>query len=239
MNNTGGMEDEANRSKYTLRQIVLLLAYLLIASYLLPRLNDLPRVLAVIAVSVPVWILYRQSGLRRVDIGLSKGSISSGLRWGTIAMLLVAMVIAAGIFITPESFMDDRYRQSLQSAIVRSIIFIPLATVIFEELVFRGLLLALLRRQYSLKISVVISSLCFGLWHVFSSLGVSNALFSANDTAHTMLSMLTVVIVTSIAGMVFCYLRLRSGSVIASMLAHWSINAFALIAAAVAFSTSA
>lgn len=66
MNNTGGMEDEANRSKYTLRQIVLLLAYLLIASYLLPRLNDLPRVLAVIAVSVPVWILYRQSGLRLV-----------------------------------------------------------------------------------------------------------------------------------------------------------------------------
>lgn len=231
------MEDEANRSKHTVRQIVLLLAYLLIVSYLLPRLNDLPRVLAVCAVSVPVWILYRQSGLRRADIGLSKDSVSSGLRWGMAALLLVAVIIAAGIFITPGSFMDDRYHQSLQSAIIRSIIFIPLATVIFEELVFRGLLLALLRRQYSLKIAAVISSLCFGLWHVFSSLGVSNALFNASDAPHAVLSMLTVIIVTSLAGLVFCYLRLLSGSIIASMLAHWSINAFALIAAAIAFAT--
>lgn len=232
------MKDQANREKYTVWQIVLLLAYLLITSYLLPRLNNLPRVLAVIAVSFPVWILYRQSGLRRTDIGLSKNSINSGLRWGTIAMLIVVTIITAGIFITPESFMDDRYHQSLQSAIIRSIIFIPLATVIFEELVFRGILLELLRRQYSLKISVIISSFCFGLWHVFSSLGVSNALFHTSDAAYAALSVLTVVVATSVAGLGFCYLRLRSGSIIAPMLAHWSINAFALIAAAIVFAAN-
>lgn len=213
--------------------LALLLLCLLVASFALTRVSGVARILAVAFFGTLVWLIYRKAGLAPRDVGLARSSLLSGLMWGLGAAAVVGLVIFVAASVEPHYFMDKRYHETLPQAIITSLFFIPFATVIFEELVFRGVLLALLGRQYSLKLSVLISSLCFGLWHAFSSLGVSGTLFGNVDGVHKLLTMVVVIAATGTAGAIFCLLRIRSGSIIASMFAHWSINAFALIAAAI------
>ena len=77
-------------------------------------------------------------------------------------------------------------------ALWRVLVVIPLGTVLPEELAFRGLLLALLGRRYGVVAGILLSSGLFGLWHVVPSLG----------------------------GALLCWLRLRSGSLLALILTH-------------------
>jgi len=220
----------AFRSVYQLTLIVLCL---LVVSYLLSRAAGMLRILAVAVFSVWLWEVYRQAKLTPSEVGLSKAKISSGLRWGAACVLIVGVVISLAAAIHPPFFMDTRYNESIQHAVIKSIVFIPLATVLFEEFIFRGLLLALLGRRYSLRHSVIISSLCFGLWHAFSSLGVNAGMSSGVGTLAKLGTMLGVMVVTAAAGVLFCVVRIKSGSLIAPILFHWSINSFALVAAAI------
>ena len=214
------------------RQLYLLGVILLVASYVFGLVDGLQRIGLVLLFAAPVVMIYVRSGLSLTDIGMSRGSVTSGLIWGSGALLIVGTAIGAAAIVQPSVLMDGRYNQGVADAIGRSFLFIPFATVIFEELVFRGLLPALLQRRFTLKNSFIVSSLGFGLWHVFSSLDVSNPLLGTGVVA-SVLSVAGVVVVTALAGVVFCWLRYKSGSILAPMLAHWAVNSFALIAAAI------
>jgi membrane protease YdiL (CAAX protease family) len=116
---------------------------------------------------------------------------------------------------------------------------IPLGTVLPEELAFRGLLLALLGRRYGVAAGTLLSSGLFGLWHVVASLGggAANAAMVGvvgGDAAGTMVRVVVTVGFTSLAGVGFCWLRLRSGSLLAPILAHWTVNGLGVIVMLVA-----
>jgi len=116
---------------------------------------------------------------------------------------------------------------------------IPLGTVLPEELAFRGVLLALLGRRYGVRAGTLLSSGLFGLWHVLPSLGggVANATIAGvvgADAAGSAVRVVVTVLFTSLAGMVLCWLRLRSGSLLAPVLAHWTVNGLGVIVAMLA-----
>src|SRR4029450_13456394 len=101
--------------------------------------------------------------------------------------------------------------------------------VVPEELAFRGVLLALLGRRHGVGVATVASSALFGLWHVAASLGggAANATIAGAggaDAPGTTLRVMVTVLFTSLAGVVLCWLRLRSGSLLAPALAHWTVN---------------
>ncbi|HEV2870259.1 MAG TPA: CPBP family glutamic-type intramembrane protease, partial [Actinomycetota bacterium] len=78
------------------------------------------------------------------------------------------------------------------------------------------------------------SSGLFGLWHVVGSLGggAANAAIVGvvgGDAAGTMLRVVVTVAFTALAGVVLCWLRLRSGSLLAPILAHWTVNGLGVI----------
>jgi CAAX protease family protein len=119
------------------------------------------------------------------------------------------------------------------------LVVIPLGTVVPEELAFRGLLLAQLGRRRGVLAATLLSSGLFGLWHVLPSLGggAANAAIAdvvGGDAAGTALRVAVTVVSTSVAGVVLCWLRLRSGSLLAPILAHWTVNGLGVIVALVA-----
>ena len=185
-------------------------------------------------------VIARTQGLAAADLGLARSTWLSGLRWGAAAATVVGVAYALAYLVTPV-------RQALPESaggIGRSVLWpvlvvIPLGTVLPEELAFRGLLLALLGRRYGLLAGILLSSGLFGLWHIVPSLGggTANATMASvvgADAGGTVVRVVVTVVFTSLAGVVLCWLRLRSNSLLAPVLAHWTVNGLGVIVAALA-----
>jgi uncharacterized protein len=182
----------------------------------------------------------RGQGLTTADLGLARSSWPAGLRWGAAAAALVGTAYALVYVAGPVRAALPDGEGGLGRAALRAVlVVIPLGTVLPEELAFRGLLLALLGRRYGLLAASLLSSGLFGLWHVVPSLGggTANATMASvvgADVAGTVVRVVVTVGFTSLAGVVLCCLRLRSGSLLASVLAHWTVNGLGVIVTLVA-----
>jgi membrane protease YdiL (CAAX protease family) len=106
-------------------------------------------------------------------LGLDRSDAASGLRWGATIAALVAATIVLGVLLPPaRQFFEDERVAGLSGGglAYQSLVRIPLGTALFEELAFRGVLLALLLRVSSTVPAVISSSALFGLWHVLPTI---------------------------------------------------------------------
>ncbi len=197
----------------------------------------------VVAIVVGLLLLIAQRGaLRFADIGLSRKTIGRGSIWGIAAIVTVACVMVVAHLVNHTLFLDSRYQNQLGGALLTALLIVPLHTVILEELLFRGVLLASLSRIMSMTKSILVSSVLFGLWHIVPSLHISQSSDIIGDAVGSgflsqALVLCGIVLVTTVAGVAFCELRRRSGSLIAPIMAHWAINGVAVILAAIAWSS--
>lgn len=86
-------------------------------------------------------------------------------------------------------------------------------------------------------------SLLFGLWHIASSLGLTsnNVGFTrilGGGVPGMLAGIALAVVATAAAGFVFTWLRRRSGSLIAPIALHWSLNGLGALAAALVWHLS-
>jgi uncharacterized protein len=181
----------------------------------------------------------RLAGLSWADMGLDRDSWGSGLRWAGVEIGLAAVVIAAGaaLPLTRNAFRDSRYHLDLGSALLTSLVLIPVGTVLLEEVAFRGVLWGLLREAYGTVTATVVSSLLFGLWHALPSLGLASDNEAITQTIGSgrsaqVITVLGTMAFTACAGVVFCELRRRSGSVLASAGLHWAVNGLSVLGSA-------
>jgi membrane protease YdiL (CAAX protease family) len=156
----------------------------------------------------------------------------------------VVTVIAVGVLLpqTRPMFMNNRYA-TISGAVVASMIIIPLQTVIPEELAFRGVLHGALNRAWGFRGVALAGSLLFGLWHVATSMGLtsSNVGFTrllGGGVLGMLAGVTLAVIATAAAGFVFSWLRRRSGSLLAPIALHWSLNGMGALAAALVWHLS-
>ena len=196
------------------------------------------------AAAVGLVLLLRFNGLGWAELGLGRDHWKSGAAYALGAMALVVTVIAVGVLLplTRPMFMNNHYA-TMSGALVASMIIIPLQTVIPEELAFRGVLHGALNRAWGFRGVAVAGSLLFGLWHIATSLGLTSSnvgftrLFGGGIVG--MLAGVTLaVIATAMAGFVFSWLRRRSGSLIAPIALHWSLNGLGALAAALVWHLS-
>ena len=194
--------------------------------------------------AVGLVALLRFNGLGWAELGLGRDHWKSGAAYALAATALVVTVIAVGMLLplTRPMFMNNRYA-TISGALVASMIVIPLQTVIPEELAFRGVLHGALNRAWGFRGVAVAGSLLFGLWHIATSLGLTSSnvgftrLFGGGVVG--MLAGVTLaVIATAAAGFVFSWLRRRSGSLIAPIALHWSLNGLGALAAALVWHLS-
>jgi membrane protease YdiL (CAAX protease family) len=182
----------------------------------------------------------RTAGLTAADLGLARSAWPAGLRWGVAAAALVGAAYAVAYLLVPVREALPEGEGGLGRAVLWAVlVVIPLGTVVPEELAFRGLLLALLGRGRGVLAATLLSSGLFGLWHVVAALGggAANAAITemvGGDAAGTAVRVAVTVVSTSVAGVVLCWLRLRSGSLLAPVLAHWTVNGLGVIVAMLA-----
>jgi membrane protease YdiL (CAAX protease family) len=189
------------------------------------------------AATAALLVAARAAGLSWRELGLSPGRLAAGARWGGAA----AGVVAAGLAV---ALAVDGLRPLLVDARVtalgpaelahRALVRIPLGTVVWEEVAFRGVLLAALARVLAPAGAVAASAVVFGAWHVRPTLGALAANDLGEGAAATALLVLAGCLATAAAGVLFAWLRLRSGSLLAPVLLHLATNVLGLLAAAAA-----
>ncbi|MFD2091129.1 CPBP family intramembrane glutamic endopeptidase [Blastococcus deserti] len=179
----------------------------------------------------------RVSGLTWGDIGLGRPRLPDGLRWGAAASAAVACGYGVALAVPGlRPLLDDARtadldgRQLVHQALVR----IPLGTVLWEEVAFRGVLLAALARLSSVRAATVASSTVFGIWHVRPTAEALSANGLADGPVVRAGAVVAAGVATGAAGLAFGWLRLRSGSLLAPVLVHVATNSLGILAGAVA-----
>lgn len=159
-------------------------------------------------------LLTRASGVDAAALGFDPARVRDGLAWGTGAAAAVSAgyVVAVTVPGLRRHFVDE-VRGNRADFYEWIGVHIPVGTVLAEELLFRSVLTAL--------IGPVPQALVFGLWHV------RPAMIEGDSVAGT-------VVVTGLSGLVFAWLRGRSGSVLAPALAHLAVNVGGAVAVRVA-----
>ncbi|MDX1891895.1 CPBP family intramembrane glutamic endopeptidase [Mycolicibacterium sp. 050158] len=220
--------------------VVVLAATNLIAHLTTPWAN----VVVVPAAAIGLVLLVRSRGLGWSELGLGRDHWRSGTLYALGAVGLVGTVIAIGALLpwTRPMFLNDHYA-TMSGALVASMIIIPLQTVIPEELAFRGVLHGALDRAWGFRGVAAAGSVLFGMWHIVTSMGLTSSNVGFTDLFGTgvvgmVAGVVMAVIATGAAGFVFTWLRRRSGSLIAPIALHWSLNGLGALAAALVWHLS-
>jgi len=186
-------------------------------------------------------VVARLSGLTWQELGLGRQALVRGLQVGLVAALAVAIVYAAGVAIpfTRGAFRDTRYRRGLRSVLYTALVAIPLGTVLFEEVAFRGVLWGLLSHSVGVRSATVLSACLFGIWHVLPALDLARTHTSVQGLStgaagrrRVTFAVLATIAFTAFAGAVFAELRRQSGSLVAPIALHWATNGLGVLAAA-------
>jgi uncharacterized protein len=198
-----------------------------------PRYVWIPDSLLTVALVLTAWT----AGATRGDLGLERADARAGVRYGAGAFgaVLLVLIVAALIPATRGFLHDSRAEISGGRLLYELAVSILLLTAIPEELAFRGVLLGSALRLWDPWRASLISSALFGLWHVVPTLHTmsdNRAVAGASaSVGGKILLVLGAVAVTFVAGLVFCWLRLRSRSLIAPVMAHVATNGLALTVA--------
>lgn len=199
-----------------------------VSNRLLPAALYVPWNVGVAAAVLVVAV--RLDHRRLTELGLGRDRLGAGLRVGglvvalTIAVYLVAVAVPA-----TRTLFEDRRVEGLSGAgvLYRSLVRVPLGTVVLEEVAFRGVLPAMLVARLGRNGGVALAAGLFGLWHVLPSIGLGDMNPVVDDVfggAGTVVVSTAAVVATAAAGVALWWLRDRSGSLAAPMLAHWSTN---------------
>jgi len=97
----------------------------------------------------------------------------------------------------------------------QSLSYIMSFPAIFEEVSWRGVMLVLFMKKYSVKKSILITALGFGIFHIINLMGGVEPDFVIRQ-----------VIFGSFVGLFYGYLVLRSDSLMPAMLFHYLVNMF-------------
>ena len=100
--------------------------------------------------AVALLAVGRVAGLSWASLGLSVSQLLPGLAYGAAAAGAIALVYVIGMALplTRRAFLDTRYQIPMRAAVLMSLVTIPLATVVFEEVAFRSVLWGLLEADH-------------------------------------------------------------------------------------------
>jgi len=196
-----------------------------------------PPVVAAGLLTAALVLVAWRGGATRADLGLARADVGAGLRYGAGAfgVVLLVLVVAAAIPATSGFLHDSRAQIGGGRLLYELGVSITLLTAIPEEFAFRGVLLGSGLRLWGPWRASLITSALFGLWHIAPTLHTMSdnsavRIVSASVVGQSLV-VLGSIVVTFVAGLVFCWLRLRSRSLIAPVMAHVATNGLALAVA--------
>lgn len=219
---------ERRRTSVAAAVVVLLVVSNVMSNRVIPAWMYVPWNLAIAAACLAMAFTVAtppRLGLTNWRVGVRWGLVLLGL---TIVVLLAVVAVPAG----RDIFRDTRAQSSVGALLYHALLRIPFGTVLLEELAFRGVLPGLFSLRWGLVRSSVYASILFGLWHVLPSLGLDDRNRSAaqafgHGPSGTIAIVVFAVVGTTLAGLAWCWLRYRTGSVATTVLAHIATNSVA------------
>lgn len=215
------------------RLLWLLGSYNVIQNLLLPKRW---YVRANFCLSAFLVALARGSGISWAEMGLNRSQLRDGMRLGIRVSSLAAVMLPVAM--RSEGFrrvlLDDRLTDVTPEEIMhRVLVRFPLGTAMFEELAFRGVLPAVVRRQENGKHADWTAAAAFAIWHLIPTWQTVGANSTGRDLPRSAKLGLTFAgsIGAGLAGIGFSALRSRSGSLTTPWLSHSAFNSLALLAA--------
>ncbi len=208
--------------------------------------------------AVILWVALRPSGLSYEALGLKGVSLLRSSAWGIVIGVALALppvvLLVVAPFVTgePVEYGDISTFSGTEMAI-RLAFTTLVRTALFEELAFRGALYAYFLRAFASSPAeipasesrralvpgtrtadgraILWTSLVFGLWHVV----ISTRTVLDSNVVETLwlvpLAVLFSLLGTVLGGLVFAWLRWRTGSVAGPFFVHWLTVALMSLAA--------
>lgn len=228
--------------QYFAQELVLVILILLYGTVLARLVPIKYHLLLNIGISLVAIILGLSFGLDYSQMGLSVYSILPGIAvaFAATAIIIIGTLIISVIPPLRHYFLGNNLANASGKLIAfEAAIRIPFGTALVEEILFRGVLLGLLLVHHDSILAIVISAAIFGFWHIFPTINSleNNQVMAAKMNGQKIRitgAVMGTVLITGVAGLVFGWLRLIAGSVIAPWLVHWSINASGVLGVAVA-----
>lgn len=149
--------------------------------------------------------------LKVETLGMPRFSLK--IRWILVAILLPVLVVAVYLlFFAGEYVSSGMDGKQIFTTLSSGIAFVGIAAGFVEEMVFRGVILNLLKSKWNLKVAVLVPSVLFGVAHI---IGMD---FSP-------ISCLLVLVAGTMVGIMFSMIAIESGSVWNSAVVHamWNI----------------
>lgn len=172
----------------------------------------------------------RRDGLGAKDLGLDRPDLGRGLAVGTSIACIAASsatLLVSRRLVRPL-LADDRLRDMSRREIRHKVLLrFPLGTALFEEVAFRGLLPALLRRRHPAWRAELLSAGAFAAWHLIPT---AKAIAASPSGRSLSLGSRSAIVVggsaaAGVGGLGLSFLRNAGGSLVTPWLAHLSVNA--------------
>ncbi len=196
-----------------------------------------PPLVSACVLTLGMILIAWRAGATLDDLGLGRAHLRAGLVYGAGAFLLILVVLVLAALVPgTRSFLQDARAEIDGGQLAYQVgVTIVLLTAVPEELAFRGVVLGSARRLWSSRCAAMVSSGLFGLWHIeptVKTMSGNQVVGGASTTSGgQVLVVLGAVAVTFVAGLAFCWLRLRSRSLVAPLIAHVASNGLALVVA--------
>ncbi|MBY5162949.1 CPBP family intramembrane glutamic endopeptidase [Salsipaludibacter albus] len=180
-----------------------------------PRLREPVVSIGVTAAAVAggVWLFSSVDPTRGLAAAVPWTLATAGLCLGVVAVSRVVPTVAG--------WLTDQRMAAMGSSefLVHTLVRIPMFTALTEEVLFRGVVWALLARMGGDVVALVGSSVAFGFGHVVV------ARDQARREGHDELRWIAVTVVaTGLAGLFLGWLRLRTGGIWAPVGVHAAVN---------------
>lgn len=152
-----------------------------------------------------------------------------GLRGGVLVAVAVLVAAAASLaLVRVPAIARLLPRVPVDRPMLALLVDLPIGTVLVEEVAFRSVGLALLTTSTSTVLAVLVSSVSFGLWHVWGAVETSTGPAWRRTVP-------AAVVFTAVAGAGLCVLRLWLGALLPAIAVHYAGNAWGIAGASLAW----
>ena len=185
----------------------------------------IPGSLSLLALLV-LWAV-RIEGMPLPTLGITSANAGRsalvGAALGAVVILPVVLYFAfplgLGDGIDPEEMKEETWGGFLSWALVRQ----PLGTAIFEEVLFRGVLLAKMTVAWGQRQALVASSLTFALWHLVINFRTIQNSEVASPAGLAALAQIVSLVGLFAGGLFLGLLRQRTGNLASCVVFHWLV----------------
>ena len=180
-------------------------------------------------------VIARAAGTTWTAMGLRPDRAVRGLKVGAVVIGVIAAGIAIAIAIpqTRELFRDERIIDAtIASSLFQALVRVPLATALYEELLFRGIVFGMLMHRLKPITAGILTSVLFGFWHILPTLDTIQTNPAGDAFSGFMgvtVAIFGSVLATGGAGLGFLLVRLYANSTWASVLMHIGTNSAAIL----------